>query len=409
MMGHFTAACATLLVICSAGVYADPSTQPAPDVVAILDHVTAAYSSLQSAEFDGHVSGHFDVAGQQKDDDVPFTSSWRSPNFFRHQLKDSVMIGSTGQKAFAYDPDRKVYITNDAPKDRSDLSDWPQIFPEILQQQNPSMLMALAGGGAGPLKDLAPDMTHLPDTALDGKSYPTVQFELPDHQVVTMLFDPKTSLLRQAKFDLRKKLENRGATDVKAALVTIDYTQSATPAAPAAAETFAWAPPEGATLAAANVPAPDGSDQGGSAAQALVGKPAPDFTLPGFDDKPVKLASLKGSVVVLDFWATWCGPCVGSLPRLDQLNKDQAPNGLKVFAVNLQEEKDAVQTFVHKQGWTLPVLLDSDGNVAKQYAAEAIPETVIVGKDGIVKKVFVGAGEDTEDQIKTIVVHEMGG
>jgi thiol-disulfide isomerase/thioredoxin/outer membrane lipoprotein-sorting protein len=393
-----------ILLVSLMALFSIGAGQPASDVSAILQQVNAAYANLQTAEFDGHVIGHFDVGGEQKDQDVPFTSTWRSPNLFRHQLKDDVLVGSTGEKVYAYDPDRKVYISNDAPKDRADLSSWPTTVASILQQQNPSMLLTLAGSAAGPLNDRAADMTRLPDTVLGGTACPTLQFELPDHQVVTMVFDPKTSLLRQVKFDLRKKLEQRGAMDVKAALVTVDYT----PAAPAADATFAWTPPEGATLAAATSPAPDGSDQAGGAAMALVGKPAADFTLPGLDDKPVKLSSLKGSVVVLDFWATWCGPCVGSLPHLDELNKQESPKGLKVFAVNLQEEKDPVAAFVHKQGWTLPVLLDSSGDVAKQYAADAIPETVIVGKDGIVKKVFVGAGDDTEEQIKAVVDKEMG-
>ena len=382
--------------------------QPSDSVSAVLQQVNAAYANLQFAEFDGHVIGHFDVGGQLKDQDVPFTSSWRSPNLFRHQLKDDVLIGSTGQTVYAYDPNRKVYISNDAPKDRADLSSWPTVVASILQEQNPSMLLTLAGSAAGPLNDLAAEMNRLPDTFLGGVACPTLQFELPNHEAVTMVFDPKTSLLRQASFDLRKKLEQEGTTDVKAALVTVEYTPTPALPKPAGDATFAWTPPEGATLATASGPAPDGSDEPGAAAMALVGKAAPDFTLPGLDDKPVKLSSLKGSVVVVDFWATWCGPCVVSMPHLDELNKEQSPNGLKVFAVDQQEEKEAVAAFVRKQGWTLPILLDSGGDVSKLYSAEAIPETVIIGKDGTVKKVFVGVGADTEDQLKAIVGKEMG-
>jgi peroxiredoxin len=130
------------------------------------------------------------------------------------------------------------------------------------------------------------------------------------------------------------------------------------------------------------------------AATSLEGKPAPDFTLTAIDGSTVSLADLKGSVAVLDFWATWCGPCVESLPHIDQIHADLSDKGLKVYAVNLQEQKAQVQKFLTSKKLTLPVLLDSDGATAKKYLANAIPETVIIGKDGIVQKVFVGFGGD---------------
>jgi peroxiredoxin len=219
--------------------------------------------------------------------------------------------------------------------------------------------------------------------------------------------------LRQVSFDLREPMAAKGAADVKLAEVSIDYaaaspaTQPAKQPGPAdAARQFAWTPPANAVLASAAT-APTASDDA-SAAQALVGKAAPDLSLPDLDDKTVKLASLHGSVVVLDFWATWCGPCVESLPNLDALYKEQSPHGLKAFAVDQQEDKDHVKAFVQKKGWSLPVLLDADGSVGQKYSADSIPETVIVGKDGVVKNVFVGVGPDTEDQIKAAVAKEMG-
>jgi thiol-disulfide isomerase/thioredoxin len=109
--------------------------------------------------------------------------------------------------------------------------------------------------------------------------------------------------------------------------------------------------------------------------------------------------------VIVDFWATWCGPCMQSLPHLDQLYKDQSANGLKAFAVDLQEDKDKVKAVADKQGWSLPVLLDSDGAVAGTYKADAIPETVVIGKDGLIKQIFVGSGH--EEEISTLVQTEM--
>ena len=381
-----------------------PATQPTA-AAALLDKIDASYAKLQSAQFDGHISGRFDVAGEKKNDDITFTSTFHAPNQFKHDAKGDVLLGSTGQTAYAFQPARNVYLSSDAPKDRADVTDWPQAITGILQQQNPSLLLALTKSAGGALKDLGDDMTRLPDTDVDGAALPTLQFELPQHEQVTMAIDPTSGLLRRVQFDLRKSLEERGAADVKAAQITIDYTLPKTDIT-TDDKTFAWAPPVGATLANA---APGALADDSSAATALAGTAAPDFTLSGLDDKPVKLSSLKGSVVVLDFWATWCGPCVMSLPHIDQLHKDQSPHGLKVFAVNLQEDKDTVKTFIDQKKFSLPVLLDTNGDTAKLYKADAIPETVIIGKDGVIKKVFVGVTDDSEEQIKSIVAKEMGG
>jgi thiol-disulfide isomerase/thioredoxin/outer membrane lipoprotein-sorting protein len=380
------------------------STQPSADAIALLNKIDTAYAKLQSAEFDGHVIGHFDVDGETKNADISFTSTFHAPNQFRHDAKSDVLLGSTGQTAYAFEPGKNVYLSTDAPRDRSDLSDWPRATVGILQQQNPSMLLALTKSASGGLKELGEDMTRVSDTKLEGISFPTLQFDLPpQHQIVTMLIDPKTSLLRQVRFDLRKSLEARGAVNVKEADVTIDYTMVATDMA-TDNKTFAWTPPAGATLASA-APATPGEN---AEATALVGKPAPDFTLKGLDDKPVKLSSLKGSVILVDFWAIWCAPCIASLPHIEALYKDQLPHGLKVLAVNQMEDKDPVKAFVDEKKLSLPVLLDSEGDAAKLYGADSIPETVLIGKDGTVKKVFIGLGPDTEEEIKSAVMKELG-
>jgi len=75
------------------------------------------------------------------------------------------------------------------------------------------------------------------------------------------------------------------------------------------------------------------------------------------------------------------------------------------LAVNLQEDKDKVKAFVEKQGWTLPVVLDSEGSVAATYKADAIPETVVIGKDGKIKQIFVGGGH--EEEVSALVEQEM--
>jgi thiol-disulfide isomerase/thioredoxin len=124
----------------------------------------------------------------------------------------------------------------------------------------------------------------------------------------------------------------------------------------------------------------------------MLGKPAPDFSLTSIDNQQVKLSDLKGKVVVLDFWATWCPPCRESLPKLNQLSADTGlgGRGLKVLAINAQESAPDVNGFIRSNHYTLPVLLDPDGSVERAYGADSLPTTIVVGRDGTVKYAIAG-------------------
>jgi peroxiredoxin len=103
-------------------------------------------------------------------------------------------------------------------------------------------------------------------------------------------------------------------------------------------------------------------------------------------------------------WATWCPPCRASLPHLDKLYEETKDKGVTIYAVNLQEEKDDVQNFIKQTNLKTPVLLDSDGAVAQAYHANAIPQTMVIGKDGKVVKIFVGfSGDESAKELKQTV------
>jgi thiol-disulfide isomerase/thioredoxin len=139
---------------------------------------------------------------------------------------------------------------------------------------------------------------------------------------------------------------------------------------------------------------------------ALQGKAAPDFSLKTIDGKDVKLSDMKGSVVLLDFWATWCPPCRASLPHLNKVSQDKAlaDKGLKVYSINCKEKPDTAKDFLTKNNYSFNVALDSDGKAEESYAVTGIPTTVVVGKDGTVQHVVIGyGGDDTAKEIDDAV------
>jgi len=135
------------------------------------------------------------------------------------------------------------------------------------------------------------------------------------------------------------------------------------------------------------------ADQGGpddSALKAMEGKPAPDFSLTDIDGKTVSLASLKGKTVILDFFATWCGPCKQGMPVLMDIAKARSGDGVVLYAVDVDEPADKIRSFLTKKGWSLNVLLAGKSKISKAYNVGGIPHTVVIGPDGVIRLIEVG-------------------
>jgi thiol-disulfide isomerase/thioredoxin len=140
-----------------------------------------------------------------------------------------------------------------------------------------------------------------------------------------------------------------------------------------------------------------------------IGEAAPAFALQDPEGHEVTLASLKGRIVLLDFWATWCGPCKMAMPGVQKIHEHYAGKAVSVFGVNTWERAGpkAPAKYMHDQGFTYGLLMKGD-ELAKQYGVPGIPTFVLIGPDGKILYTSVGVGEGGEDKIKEIIDKALG-
>ena len=131
------------------------------------------------------------------------------------------------------------------------------------------------------------------------------------------------------------------------------------------------------------------------------GNIAPQFNAPSMGGGDVSLASFKGRVVYLDFWASWCGPCRKSVPWLSELQKKYAEEGLVVLAVNEDSKRENAEKFLQDIHPAFTPLFDSEGAIAKSYAPPSMPSSYLIDRNGEVTAIFKGFHDGDEAQIES--------
>jgi peroxiredoxin len=128
-----------------------------------------------------------------------------------------------------------------------------------------------------------------------------------------------------------------------------------------------------------------------------IGDLAPDFTLKTTENRDIKLSDYRGKNIILNFWASWCGPCRLEMPALQAIHENWSKADVVVLAVNVQDGFDNARLYAKTNGLTFTIPVDLPGKVAEQYGARGLPTSFIIDSDGVIKSIKIGPFINTEE------------
>ncbi|WMS88505.1 TlpA family protein disulfide reductase [Pleionea litopenaei] len=132
-------------------------------------------------------------------------------------------------------------------------------------------------------------------------------------------------------------------------------------------------------------------------------QPAPDFTLKSSTGENVKLSELRGNVVMINFWASWCGPCRQEMPLLDEFYKKYSKLGFVLLGVNVEEDSSKAAGYLSEVPVSFPILYDNTNSVSKMYDVDAMPSTVLVDREGNLRFLHRGYKPGDEKEYKRLM------
>jgi thiol-disulfide isomerase/thioredoxin len=138
----------------------------------------------------------------------------------------------------------------------------------------------------------------------------------------------------------------------------------------------------------------------GAACAASIGDPAPAFALPRAEGTMIALADLRGRVVYVDFWASWCGPCRRSFPWMNEIEQRYAAKGLTVVAINVDAKREDAERFLHQYPAKFAVVYDASGATPRAYDVKAMPSSYVIDRNGKIARIEQGFLDEKRDALE---------
>ena len=350
------------------------------DAHALLETVVGTYRNLDRYQFEGTVTVAMSANGQNQSFDVPILVAAIKPARVHSEMHNPMMgmqYISDGTQTVLYSEQLNQYVRKPATAGGDSSARIGGISP-----LNRYFTLLQNVTGSKVLRDETLDVrgTKVPTTVLE-VTFTKAVAQQGDVSPTTLWIDKARHVVLRESTTIVTHTPD-GKTGMTMAQTTLFHTTRMNE--PVADSFFVFHPPDGAKEV----------KEFGPQDVDLSGQKAPNFGLRDLQGRLHSLAALKGKVVLLDFWATWCGPCRIEMPRVQKLYTQYHAKGLQVFGVSVDDDTSLVRPYIRKNRYTFPILLDVEKQAGASYQTAHIPTLVIIDRTGTIRSYFVGVHED---------------
>jgi len=363
-----------------------------PDAPAIIQRTRQAYANLKSYQFQLSKERRIQAPEHETTTRNTLLVAWDSSGKFRLEPRGSagITIVSSGENTWTYNETLKQF-TNSAgdptfEKAFSMAADGVPLFPDASDSN-------------------AVTLSADEEITVSGSAHPCFVVEVqyrgtrggPGAARWAQFWVDQTTYLILKRV-LHEHYDRAASARELSDITTTVSTTSLAVDQPLAEDLFSFEPPADAQQVERFDPSRPKNSPTAVKSTDLVGKAAADFKLRDLDDREVHLASLRGKVVLLDFWATWCGPCRAEMPVIEKVYKKE--KDIQVLGVDIGEDRETVEKFLRAQKIDYPIVLGAQSRVQQDYAANALPSVVILDKNGVIRSYKKGYRQGIEKALR---------